>query len=1374
MISNKRILVLTSFLALLASGSAWAQQYARPDATTDGAGFTPVNAATHHEALDEVAVDTSDYIDSGVANSATAILSLSGVSDPGVGTGHILRYNCKVEGSKGPEECNAALYDGGTLIYEVTANQPAARGAWETFSFTIPTANADLISSGGYANLTLHLTSVVSSKAGDGDSAQFSWAELEVPGAAVTAPTVTSPTFADVTDTTATLGGNVTNDNGTTVTSRGVEWGTSPGGPYPNSVPEGGGGTGVFTVPVTGLPSSTTIYFRAWADNGATGYSAENSFTTDAPAAPPSVTTAAASGIGQNSATLGGNVTADGGAAVTARGVYWDTTANAENGTQVPMGSGLGSFSQAVSGLPAGTLIYHRAYATNSAGTTLGSELTFTTLAGLPTVDSPTFADITATTATLGGTVQSDGGATVTARGVEWGTTSGGPYPNIEPAAAGGTGTFTVPVTGLPTGTPVFFRAYATNSAGTAYSAQASFTPAGPPIVTATPAASITLNSAILGGEVTNDGGSTVIQSGIVWNTTSPPESGGTIVPMGSGIGSFTQTVSGLPAATTIYWKAYGTNSVSTGYSALEQFDTLSEPTVQVTNLATPTIAGRSVRITWTRGNGDGALIVMRLQATGRTDPADGDDYTANPDFTAATSLVGGAGNLVVYKGSGTSVIVTGLTMTTDYQIVAYEYAGTGAAIDYLLTAAPEVAATTTEYAVHNYDYGVACGNCHDHGSFNSRGTELKAICETCHNSSGVAQAKLEFDNHLAPNKNPAVDFVDCGVCHEVHNLSATNTTESFNNVTGLTQHNKSFLRANVDKYISTAVPPAYLHTDQPRRVDPHPDAPQEAITPDRAVEGGTDAVDPSTSSQARGYCQVCHTMTNYHTNNPGTSSSVQTHDGQNNDQGLGTEVNCGHCHEHNNKFIGVGGTTTCIECHDQIQGARDIITTQFDRNSTHIPGGSAAVTEPDCLVCHNQGGHTGGAVSVWNVDDGATAYTQPTASASTLATGEGEAFAPHCLSCHDSNGADSLPASGSDQTKLSPFIGSGAPPIIDATAWSNAAHNIPTPSSTPMTCVGDGANGCHASGHGSESNALLAPAAGPAQSTTDFCFTCHDGTVATDVTADFAGAAITATSASGALVNNRHDVSAADQTYSGGVVTCAGCHNPHEDQAGASVSDINLGGALRNYAVGNSYSSDGQNFAYDSGGNLDPLNPEGATGGPYTEPDYIQFCLACHDGTTPPGVTMSPNMINIAAEYGATDQHGAQDGETGGRTGKGALKFPYVTSADDAADNDPTAPYAAMNCSTCHGAHGTGNIFNLRESITVAGVAMTVGGAAGFLDEPAYNGSTTYTLPLIGGQQTDHYWGAWCTFCHKGDAHPGKVEADACTGAHMHGGGSW
>ena len=362
------------------------------------------------------------------------------------------------------------------------------------------------------------------------------------------------------------------------------------------------------------------------------------------------------------------------------------------------------------------------------------------------------------------------------------------------------------------------------------------------------------------------------------------------------------------------------------------------------------------------------------------------------------------------------------------------------------------------------------------------------------------------------------------------------------------------------------------------------------------------------------------------------------------------------------------------------------------------------------------------------------------------------------------------------------------------------------------MTCVGNGANGCHASGHGSESNSLLAswdgvsdpdlgtPAANAPVTPTNFCYNCHDsnGPSSVDVQAQFNTATnFQQTSGSGALINQRHDISTADQTYSSTPgfavsLSCKDCHSVHVDNDTNPVADPDTALPLAPYSPTGSYNDDGYNIGYNGGGDWDPLNPEGLPSGGFTEPDYIQFCLTCHDGTTPPGVTLSENLINMADVYGGVngetmDQHSAADGSTGTTTSKGGLKFPFVTSAQDQANSDPSSNYAAMNCSTCHGAHGTGSIFNLRESITVAGVQMTVGGgpygttagATGILDDPAYFGSTTYTLPVITPRngdptQQDHYWGAWCTFCHKMDAHPGKTEEDSCTNGHMHGGGAF
>ena len=95
--------------------------------------------------------------------------------------------------------------------------------------------------------------------------------------------TTTTVSASDVTDVSATCGGNVTHDGGATVTERGVYWGTSPNPEVNGSrTSANGSGTGSFTVSLTGLTPNTTYYVKAYATNSVgTGYGSEVSFTTN-------------------------------------------------------------------------------------------------------------------------------------------------------------------------------------------------------------------------------------------------------------------------------------------------------------------------------------------------------------------------------------------------------------------------------------------------------------------------------------------------------------------------------------------------------------------------------------------------------------------------------------------------------------------------------------------------------------------------------------------------------------------------------------------------------------------------------------------------------------------------------------------------------------------------------------------------------------------------------------------------------------------------------------------------------------------------------------------------------------------------------------
>lgn len=195
----------------------------------------------------------------------------------------------------------------------------------------------------------------------------------------VTIPTLTTNSASDITATTATCGGNITANGGADVTARGVCWSTSQTPTIASSKTIDGAGSGAFTSNITGLSPNKTYYVRAYATNSSgTAYGTHISFITAA--TNPTVTTTNPPSITTNQAIVGGNVTTDGGATVTERGVYWGISANPKlTGTKLPIGSGTGSFTTTINGLTSSTQYYVVAYAVNSAGEALGTELNFTT-----------------------------------------------------------------------------------------------------------------------------------------------------------------------------------------------------------------------------------------------------------------------------------------------------------------------------------------------------------------------------------------------------------------------------------------------------------------------------------------------------------------------------------------------------------------------------------------------------------------------------------------------------------------------------------------------------------------------------------------------------------------------------------------------------------------------------------------------------------------------------------------------------------------------------------------------------------------------------------------------------------------------------------
>lgn len=231
-----------------------------------------------------------------------------------------------------------------------------------------------------------------------------------------------------------------------------------------------------YTVKLGGLNYATRYYARAYGIGlSGTIYGEEVSFTTLSVA--PKLTTTVISAITGTTATGGGNVTDNGGEAVTARGVCWSTNHNptvTDAKTADDKGNGL--YASNLTNLLGKTTYYVRAYATNKIGTAYGTEVSFTTLVAKPTVLATTaITGVTASGASSGGNITSDGGGTITERGICWSKSTDPTIADKKAGSGTGTGTFTAVLAELEVATTYHVRAYATNSAGTGYGPDVTF-----------------------------------------------------------------------------------------------------------------------------------------------------------------------------------------------------------------------------------------------------------------------------------------------------------------------------------------------------------------------------------------------------------------------------------------------------------------------------------------------------------------------------------------------------------------------------------------------------------------------------------------------------------------------------------------------------------------------------------------------------------------------------------------------------------------------------------------------------------------------------------------------------------------------------------
>ncbi|MEY3481103.1 MAG: hypothetical protein RIQ71_1878 [Verrucomicrobiota bacterium] len=429
----------------------------------------------------------------------------------------------------------------------------------------------------------------------------------------------------------------------------------------------------------------------------------ESRFTTAAPstnAAAPSINSVSSSGVTDTGASLAAAVTANG-AATTVFYQYGTATNYGTTTASQAIGSGNSPVNVAtnLSALTPGTLYNYRVYATNSAGTTYGTNKTFTTASPLPQVTTTAASFVGTGSANINGEVNPNG--LNTSVYFEWSDRSD-VITNATALQSAGAGTTLTnqwaALSGLSPDTTYFFRMVGVNATNSTtnkvYGATISFkTLPVKPIVNTLPAANISVTNAVLAGTVNPNGSGTVFFFEYGTN-----ESYGTATAaqaVGSGTNTLTNTVTlaDLIAGQVYYYRAAASNAFGISYGSAQSFSAGLPPPAATTlapaglNTTAATLRGSvnpndsqaSAWFEWGTSTNYGS--------TSRTIAADNaEGYTA---FNLSGGSVGGGtgfGNFTRFSigtGAGTFLANNSSNQTIDGSKSWGAYAGTDTGVSF-------------------------------------------------------------------------------------------------------------------------------------------------------------------------------------------------------------------------------------------------------------------------------------------------------------------------------------------------------------------------------------------------------------------------------------------------------------------------------------------------------------------------------------------------------------------------------------------------------------------------------------------------------------------------------------------------------------------